>query len=87
MPLALLRLACLLLAGVASLPAAGQPRMPAQLQKQQWPDDPTDFTGIVLVMAGEDRSLPAGEIRIRAEEDQPGHRGHGDVDAGQPEAE
>jgi hypothetical protein len=61
--------------------------MPAQLQKEQRTDDPADLPGIVFVMAGEVRRLPAGEIRIRAQEDQPGHRGHGDIHAGQPEAE
>jgi hypothetical protein len=61
--------------------------MPAQLQKEQRADDPSDLAGIILVMAGEVRVLPSGEIRIRAEQDQPRHRGHGDVHAGQPKAE
>jgi hypothetical protein len=61
--------------------------MPAELQKQQGTDDSADLPRIVLMVPGEFRGLPAGEIRIRAEQDQPGHRGHGDIDAGQPESE
>jgi len=61
--------------------------MPTQLKEQQRSHDPADLPGIILVMAGEVRGLPAGEVRIGAEQDQPGHRGHGDVDAGQPEGE
>jgi len=59
----------------------GQPNMSAQLRKQQRPDDPADTARISLMRLGEAFGPPAGEIGIGAEQDQPGDRGHGDVDA------
>ena len=53
----------------------------AQLAQQQRPDDPADPTGIGLMRLGEAFGPPTGEVGIGAKQDQPGDRGHGDVDA------
>ncbi len=55
--------------------------MSAQLGEQQRPDDPADPTSIGLMRHGEAFGPPAGEVGISTEQDQPGDRGHGDVDA------
>jgi len=58
----------------------GQTSMPEQLGQQQRPDDPSDPAGVGLMMSGELFGPPACEVRIGAKQDQPGHRGHGDID-------
>jgi hypothetical protein len=57
--------------------------MAGQLREQERTDHPTDATGIGLMVSGEILSPPAGEIRVGAEQDQPGNGGHGDIDAGE----
>jgi hypothetical protein len=57
--------------------------VPGHLQDEQGPDDPAHSAGVIFMGFRKPLPAPAGEVRIGADQYQPGDGRHRDIDAGE----